>query len=73
MFGNALSAMYPRKVAAVVVESDAWIGAGAVVLAGVHVGAAAVIAAGAVVIKDVVAGDVVMGVPARSRRGLSSV
>lgn len=42
-----------------------WIGRGAVVLAGVRIGDGAVVAANAVVTRDVAAGAVVGGVPAR--------
>ncbi len=49
----------------VVVEDDVWIGSHAVVVDGVRVGRGSVIAAGAVVVKDVPAGAVVAGNPAR--------
>lgn len=48
-----------------VVESGASIGAGAVLVPGIRVGAGAMVAAGAVVTKDVPAGKIVMGNPAR--------
>ena len=48
-----------------VIESDAWIGVGAVVLRGVRVGVGAVVAASAVVTRDVPDYAVVGGVPAR--------
>lgn len=48
-----------------VIESDVWIGVGAVVLRGVKISVGAVIAANAVVTKDVPAFAVVGGVPAR--------
>jgi acetyltransferase-like isoleucine patch superfamily enzyme len=48
-----------------VVEDGASIGAGAVILPGLTIGAGALVAAGAVVVKDVPAGKVVMGNPAR--------
>lgn len=51
--------------APIVIEDDVWIGAAAVVTQGVTIGAGAVIAAGAVVTRDVPAGTVVAGVPAR--------
>jgi acetyltransferase-like isoleucine patch superfamily enzyme len=50
-----------------VVERRAAIGSGAVVLGGVRVGAGALVGAGAVVTRDVEAGAVVRGVPARAR------
>lgn len=55
----------------IVVGNDVWIGANAVILAGVAVGDGAVIAAGSVVTRDVLPYTVVAGVPARlvRRRG----
>jgi acetyltransferase-like isoleucine patch superfamily enzyme len=49
----------------VVIEDDVWIGIGAIVLKGVHVGAGARIGAGAVVTKDVPARAVLRGNPAQ--------
>ena len=49
----------------IVIEDDAWIGAGAIILDGVRVGRGAVVAAGAVVSADVPAHTVVGGIPAR--------
>lgn len=51
--------------APVVVESDVWIGANAVVLPGVRIGQGAVIGANAVVSQDVAPYTMVGGVPAR--------
>lgn len=52
----------------VTVETGAHVGAGAVVRQGINIGARAVVGAGAVVVKDVPAGSVVAGVPARLLR-----
>ena len=51
--------------APVVIESDVWIGASAIVLPGVTIGTGAVVGAGSVVTKDVPAYAVVVGNPAR--------
>lgn len=51
--------------APIVIENDVWIGAAAVVTQGVTIGTGSVVAAGAVVTRDVPAGTVVAGVPAR--------
>lgn len=47
------------------IERDVWIGANAVILAGVTVGSGAVIAAGAIVTKDVLDMAIVGGIPAK--------
>ena len=49
----------------ITVESEAWVGAMSVLLPGVTVGRGAVVAAGSVVTKDVPAGMIVGGNPAR--------
>ncbi len=54
------------RTAPIVIGDDVWIGAGAVVLAGVRIGDGAVIAANAVVTRDVAPREIVGGVPARS-------
>lgn len=51
--------------ASIVVEADAWLGACAVILSGVHIGRGAIVAAGAVVTRDVPAYAIVGGVPAK--------
>lgn len=50
---------------AIVIEDHAWLGVGVIVLSGVRIGKGAVIGAGSVVAKDVPAGAIAMGVPAR--------
>ena len=49
----------------IIIENDAWIGAGAIILPNVMIGEGAVVGAGAVVIKDVPSYTVVAGVPAK--------
>ena len=49
----------------VVIEDYAWVGIGATILQGVHVGEGAVVCAGSVVTKDVKAYSIVAGIPAK--------
>jgi acetyltransferase-like isoleucine patch superfamily enzyme len=56
----------------ITIEHGAWIGTGAVVLDGVRVGRNAVVGANAVVTRDVAAYSVVVGVPARCVKQMSS-
>ena len=49
----------------IIIDDDVWIGYGATILSGVHIGQGAVIAAGAVVTKDVPPYAIVGGVPAK--------
>jgi acetyltransferase-like isoleucine patch superfamily enzyme len=55
----------------IVIEDDAWIGAGAIILPGVKIGQGAIIGAGAVVTRDVAPYTIVAGVPAREIRKLT--
>jgi serine acetyltransferase len=55
----------PYRYARVTIEDGAWIGAGAIVLAGVTLGAGSVVAAGAVVTQSCPPGSVLAGIPAR--------
>ena len=63
---NFASTFKPMHVSApIVIHDGAWVGAGAIVLAGVTIGTKAVIGAGSVVTKDVPAFAIVAGNPAR--------
>lgn len=55
----------PKIEEDIVIGDDVWLGANTVVLAGVTVGDGAIVAAGAVVTRDVPAGSIVGGVPAK--------
>jgi len=56
---------FPRRTGPVVIGADAWIGASATILLGVHVGEGAVVGAASLVRDDVPAMAVVAGIPAR--------
>ena len=65
-----LRKLYPETAAPVSIGNGAWICTGAVLLPGVRIGENAVVAAGAVVDRDVAAGTLVAGVPARVKKTL---
>ena len=52
----------------IIVEDDVWIGYGATIMSGVHIGKGAVVAANAVVTKNVPAYAIVAGIPAKVAR-----
>ena len=53
----------------VVIEDGVWIGSGAIILPGVRIGTRSIIGAGAVVTRDIQAGVIAMGLPARNVSG----
>ncbi len=67
---------HPRQISLgeqpIIIQDDAWIGAGAFVLRGATLGQGAIVAAGAVVTRDVPAWTIVAGNPAMVVRELSS-
>jgi acetyltransferase-like isoleucine patch superfamily enzyme len=64
-------AFAPVAHGAIVIEDDAWLGTGCVILPGVRVGRGAVVGANSVVSKDVAPLHVVIGHPARTVRELT--
>jgi len=58
------------KEGKIIIQDDAWIGAGAIILPNVTIGKGAVVGAGAVVTKDVPPYTVVAGVPAKEIKKL---
>jgi maltose O-acetyltransferase len=61
----------PLRQGPIVIEDDAWLGAGCIILPGVRVGQGAVVGANSVVSEDVPALHVVAGQPARTIRQLT--
>jgi acetyltransferase-like isoleucine patch superfamily enzyme len=49
----------------IIVDDEAWLGYGALILDGVHIGTGAVIGAGSVVTKEIPAGSIAAGNPAK--------
>ena len=68
---SRLRQVYPSHGGKIVIENDAWIGAGAIILPDVTIGECAVVGAGAVVTKDVPPYAVVVGIPARPIKRIS--
>jgi acetyltransferase-like isoleucine patch superfamily enzyme len=55
----------PNQIRTTIIEDDAWIGFGAIILAGVRIGRGAIVGAGSVVTKDIPPYEICAGVPAR--------
>ena len=67
---SRIRAVAPVSRAPIVIEADAWLGAGVVVLPGVRIGRGAIVGSNSVVTKDVPPLNVVAGQPARTIRVL---
>lgn len=65
MASGELIRILPHEGAVVTIGRDVWIGRGACVLKGVSIGDGAIVGANSVVTRDVAAGLIVAGVPAR--------
>lgn len=63
---------YPKFFPKTIIEDDASIGAGAVILPDIKIGKGSMVAAGSVVTKDVEPGSLVMGNPAKHVRFLEA-
>ncbi|OHD69353.1 MAG: hypothetical protein A2W19_05435 [Spirochaetes bacterium RBG_16_49_21] len=63
---NSLLARYnTMKFGAIIIEDDAWVGTGAVILPGVRVGRCSIIGANAVVTRDVDPYSIITGIPGK--------
>ncbi|MES1021713.1 acyltransferase [Gloeocapsa sp. BRSZ] len=63
--GQLMSKQPLQTKGGIVIEDDAWLGFGVIVLDGVRIGKGAVVGAGAVVTQDIPDGAIAVGVPAR--------
>jgi acetyltransferase-like isoleucine patch superfamily enzyme len=70
-YQRGLDSKFPG--AAISIGKNVWIGFNAIILKGVHIGDNAVIAAGSVVTRDVPAGAMAAGVPARPRGTIANI
>lgn len=65
MLGSKLSNIYTRKVGAIHIKNDTWIGAGTIILSEVSIGSRVVIGAGSLVNRDIPDKCIAYGRPAR--------
>jgi maltose O-acetyltransferase len=59
---------FPGRTAPVIIDDHAFVGTGAMILKGVHIGTGAVLGAGSVATRDIPAGEIWAGNPARKIR-----
>ena len=63
----------PTRFSPVLIDSNVWIGSGATILPGVHLGTGCVVGAGAVVTRSVAPGTLVVGIPARAVKNVFTI
>jgi acetyltransferase-like isoleucine patch superfamily enzyme len=63
--GRSMSDLPLTSKGPIIIEDEAWLGYGVIVLSGVRIGSGAVIGAGSVVVRDIPAGAIAVGNPAR--------
>lgn len=63
----------PTRFSPVSIDSNVWIGSGAIILPGVHLGTGCIVGAGAVVTRSVAPGTLVVGIPARVVRNVPTI
>jgi len=61
---SKLKVIYPRKFGKIIIEDDAWLGTGTIVLPDITIGKMSIVGSGSVVTKNVPPYSVVGGVPA---------
>ena len=65
---SILRKIIPDKAGKVIIQEDAWLGAGCIILPGITIGKCAIVGAGAVVTKNVKLNTVAVGTPAKFLR-----
>lgn len=69
---STINQYVPTKQGQIVIERDAWIGAGVIIMPGVTIGEGAVVGAGSVVTKSVLPYTIVAGVPGKILRAYTA-
>ena len=68
---SRIRTMISKRDGDIIVDKDVWIGAGAIILPGIHIGEGAIVGAGSIVTKDVAPFTIVAGNPAKKIRELN--